>query len=39
MNALTRRQAEVLKLVALGRTDKQIARTLDLSDRTVEMHV
>jgi pimeloyl-ACP methyl ester carboxylesterase/DNA-binding CsgD family transcriptional regulator len=39
MNALTRRQVEVLKLVALGRTDKQIARALDLSHRTVEMHV
>ncbi|WP_407572591.1 ATP-binding protein [Deinococcus altitudinis] len=36
---LTRRQNEVLKLVALGRSDKAIARELRLSPRTVEMHV
>jgi DNA-binding NarL/FixJ family response regulator len=39
VNALTKRQVEVLRLVALGRTDKQIARELGLSHRTVEMHV
>jgi pimeloyl-ACP methyl ester carboxylesterase/DNA-binding CsgD family transcriptional regulator len=37
--ALTARQLEVLRSVALGRTDKQIARDLSLSPRTVEMHV
>lgn len=36
---LTRRQLEVLLLVARGRTDKAIARELRLSPRTVEMHV
>jgi DNA-binding NarL/FixJ family response regulator len=37
--ALTPRQAEVLRLVSKGQTDKQIARALSLSPRTVEMHV
>ena len=37
--ALTPRQHEVLLRVADGHTDKQIARELDLSPRTVEMHV
>ncbi|MES2947361.1 MAG: alpha/beta fold hydrolase [Pseudomonadota bacterium] len=36
---LTGRQRDVLRLVAQGHTDKQIARTLALSPRTVEMHV
>lgn len=36
---LTARQREVLAHVAAGLTDKQIARRLDLSPRTVEMHV
>lgn len=38
-NGLTRRQSEVLKLVALGHSDKAIAQKLQLSPRTVEMHV
>ncbi len=37
--ALTPRQLEVLTRVAHGRTDKEIARELTLSPRTVEMHV
>ena len=37
--ALTSRQAQVLRLVSKGQTDKQIARALSLSPRTVEMHV
>jgi pimeloyl-ACP methyl ester carboxylesterase/DNA-binding CsgD family transcriptional regulator len=36
---LTGRQLEVLRQVAAGQTDKQIARELNLSPRTVEMHV
>ena len=36
---LTPRQREVLRLVAAGRTDKEVARALGLSPRTVEMHV
>ena len=36
---LTRRQVEILREVGLGQTDKQIARKLSLSPRTVEMHV
>lgn len=36
---LSRRQAEILTHVAQGLTDKQIARELALSPRTVEMHV
>jgi pimeloyl-ACP methyl ester carboxylesterase/DNA-binding CsgD family transcriptional regulator len=36
---LTDRQADVLRRVAHGRSDKQIARDLSLSPRTVEMHV
>ncbi|MDM0116572.1 alpha/beta fold hydrolase [Variovorax sp. J22R133] len=37
--ALSRRQTEILRFVARGMTDKQIARELGLSPRTVEMHV
>ena len=37
--ALTPRQLEVLRAVARGLTDKEIARELSLSPRTVEMHV
>ncbi|HSC96225.1 MAG TPA: alpha/beta fold hydrolase [Burkholderiales bacterium] len=36
---LTARQIEILREVGLGQTDKQIARKLSLSPRTVEMHV
>jgi len=36
---LTRRQREILQLVAQGQTNAEIARTLVLSPRTVEMHV
>ena len=36
---LTRRETEVIRLVAVGRTSREIARELFLSPRTVEMHV
>lgn len=36
---LTPRQIEILREVGQGQTDKQIARKLALSPRTVEMHV
>jgi pimeloyl-ACP methyl ester carboxylesterase/DNA-binding CsgD family transcriptional regulator len=38
-SGLTARQLDVLRHVANGRTDKQIARELSLSPRTIEMHV
>lgn len=37
--ALTRREREVLKMVADGRSNKQIARALKLTERTVKFHV
>jgi ATP/maltotriose-dependent transcriptional regulator MalT len=36
---LTRRELEVLRLVANGQTDREIAQALVLSPRTIEMHV
>jgi DNA-binding CsgD family transcriptional regulator len=36
---LTRRQAEILQLVAQGQTNAEIARTLVFGPRTVEIHV
>lgn len=36
---LTRRELEVLRLVAVGRTNREIALELFLSHRTVEMHM
>jgi DNA-binding NarL/FixJ family response regulator len=35
---LTPRQMEILRLVASGRTTKEIARTLEISPKTVEFH-
>ena len=37
--SLTRRETEVLRLVALGRTNREIAKELFLSTRTIDMHV
>ncbi len=37
--ALTKREAAVLRLVAQGLTNGQIARRLEISPRTVEKHV
>jgi DNA-binding NarL/FixJ family response regulator len=39
VEALTGREAEVLRLVAKGRTNKAIGRTLSISDRTVQGHL
>jgi DNA-binding CsgD family transcriptional regulator len=36
---LTRREFEILRLVAAGHTNREIARDLHLSTRTVDMHV
>jgi DNA-binding NarL/FixJ family response regulator len=36
---LTRREQDVLRLVAQGHTDKEIGRTLGLSPRTVQTHL
>ena len=36
---LTRRELEVVRHVAVGRTNREIAESLHLSPRTVEMHV
>ena len=36
---LSGREVEVMRLVAMGRTSRQIGTELCLSPRTVEMHV
>lgn len=36
---LTRRQHDVLRLLALGKSNKEIARELDLAEGTVKIHV
>jgi DNA-binding NarL/FixJ family response regulator len=36
---LTQRQLELLRLVAEGRTNSQIARRLDISEGTVRKHL
>ena len=36
---VSRREFEVLRLVSVGRTNRQIAKALFVSPRTVDMHV
>jgi len=38
-DGLTAREVEILKLIAMGQANKQIARRLDISDKTVRNHV
>ncbi|MGL6280517.1 MAG: ATP-binding protein, partial [Gaiella sp.] len=38
-SGLTRRELEILRLVAVGRTNREIAQQLFLSPRTIDMHV
>ena len=38
-NKLTRRETEVLQLIASGKTDKEIARDLEITERTVRYHL
>jgi DNA-binding NarL/FixJ family response regulator len=38
-SGLTRRELEVLRLIAAGRSNRQVAAALYLSPRTVERHV
>jgi DNA-binding CsgD family transcriptional regulator len=39
MHGLTRREIEVLRLVAEGQTDKEVAETLFISLNTAQNHV
>ena len=38
-SALTAREREVLRLVAIGHANKQIANELSVSERTIKFHV
>ncbi len=38
LDVLTRREKQILRLVALGKMNKEIAHDLDISKRTVEFH-
>jgi DNA-binding CsgD family transcriptional regulator len=39
LSTLSRRELEIAELVADGRTNRQIARTLSLSEKTIETHL
>jgi DNA-binding NarL/FixJ family response regulator len=39
IDSLTRRELDVLKLLAVGKYNKEIAETLEISERTVKNHV
>jgi DNA-binding NarL/FixJ family response regulator len=39
LNILSRRQNDVLRLMVQGRSNKEIARALNLAEDTVEIHV
>jgi DNA-binding NarL/FixJ family response regulator len=36
---ITRRELEVVRLIAVGRTNREVAQELFVSPRTVDMHV
>jgi DNA-binding NarL/FixJ family response regulator len=38
-HALTKRELQVLRLIATGKTNKRIARDLALSEKTIDRHV
>ena len=38
-DGLTRRELEVVRILAVGRTNREIAQELFLSPRTIDMHV
>jgi DNA-binding NarL/FixJ family response regulator len=38
-DGLTAREVEILKLIAVGQANKQIARRLEISEKTVRNHV
>ena len=38
-DGLSQREVEVLRLIAVGKTDREIADELDISSRTVNNHV
>ncbi|MBC5809647.1 MAG: helix-turn-helix transcriptional regulator [Candidatus Eremiobacteraeota bacterium] len=39
IKSLTKREGEVARLVALGKTSPEIGRDLELSQRTIENHI
>ena len=39
MAELTKREQQILKLISEGNTNKQIAKTLSISEQTIKNHV
>lgn len=38
-NPLTKRESEVLELISLGYTNKELAKGLSISEKTIEYHI